>query len=86
MSGKSPAALAVTGLALAFGGFAFARMGWSGLRAPAAPPARAGIEAPAPATALLKRAFSLLVLLFGLFALGCGLILMLALVLPEAQA
>jgi hypothetical protein len=85
MSGKSPASLAMTGAVMTIGGLAFARLGWRGLRAPRAPAhSLAGIDTPARPP-ILKLALFAAILLFGLFILGCGLLLILALFLPEAQ-
>ena len=85
MSARNPAGLAVTGAVLAMGGLAFARLGWRGLRAPRpAAHSLAGIDTPARPP-ILKRALFAAILLFGLFILGCGLLLILALFLPEGQ-
>ena len=76
MSAQSPASLAMTGAVMTLGGLAFARLGWRGLRAPRpAAHSLAGIDTPARPP-FLKLA---------LFVLGCGLLLILALFLPEAQ-
>ena len=67
---------ALVGIVIALAGLLFARMGWVGLRGPAASHAPA---AAAPARKLL----SIAVFLFGLFALACGLLLILSIFLPE---
>ncbi|HEX9932062.1 MAG TPA: hypothetical protein VGB08_04415 [Allosphingosinicella sp.] len=84
MSGGSPAGTAVTGAALTFGGLAFARAGWAGLRGPAAsasaavPPA-----APAPRQSLGWKALYAAILLFGVFVTACGILLFLAVFLGD---
>jgi hypothetical protein len=80
---------AVTGFFMAFGGFGFARLGWTALkrRAPTpAPEAGRELAAASPAGGMAMKALWLFCLAFGLFVLGCGLILMLAPFLPETRA
>lgn len=85
MSGES-IGTAVTGAFMAFGGLGFARLGWTGLRrrAPEPQPGRE-LAAPSSAGALAMKALWLFCLAFGLFVLGCGLILILAPFLPESR-
>ena len=78
------ASTAITGLMLAAGGLAFARLGWQGLRRrrvalPGQEPAAAPVPMRSPAWRLLWAASAL----FGVFVLGCGLLLLLSTVLPE---
>lgn len=78
---------AVTGAFMAFGGLGFARLGWTALRrrAPASQPGQE-LAAPSPAAGMAIKALWLFCLVFGLFVSGCGLILMLAPVLPETHS
>jgi hypothetical protein len=80
-------ATAVTGAILAYGGAAFARMGWRGLRRPFAPAAPGRELAPRPSGA--SPAWKLLwlaALLFGTVVIVCGLLLLIAPFLPERGA
>ena len=63
------------GTALTLGGITIARLGWAGVRA--GPPAEG--QPPVP---LWRRGLSVVMLLFGLFVLGCGLLMYLSVVLP----
>lgn len=83
MSGSVETAL--TGAFVALGGYSFARLGWTGMKRRAAEPAP-GQELATP-SAMAWPAWKLLwafLLLFGLFALGCGLLLMIGPFLPGA--
>ncbi|HEY0111821.1 MAG TPA: hypothetical protein VGB59_01580 [Allosphingosinicella sp.] len=74
-AGGGTAGTAVTAAALAFGGYAFARMGWTGLRRrPTDPEPGRELATPAPSPAMkLVWGFCLL---FGAFVLVCGLLLL----------
>ena len=83
-AGGSIGEAAAIGAALAFGGLAFLRFGWQGLRR-RAPEPEPGLELAAPpaaASAAMKAVWAFC-LAFGLFVLGCGLLLFLSIFLPE---
>jgi len=69
---------------LIYGGAWFARTGWRSLRRPAAAPQPGpDLAAPPPGASLPWKLLWIFMLLFGAFALICGLFLALSIFLPE---
>jgi hypothetical protein len=73
----------ITGAFMALGGFGFARLGWAGLRRPAAEPGPGReLAAPSSAGSVAMKARWGFCLVFGIFVLGCGILLSLAGLFP----